>query len=103
DDLSTGRPDRLPRHVDLVVANACDSEATLYAARGCGGIFHLAAIASVVKSVEDWVGVHRVNQTATVTVLDAARRRGNLPVVFASSAAIYGDQCPASEDLKPAP
>lgn len=103
DDLSTGRPDRLPRHIDLMVADACDPEATLFAARGCDGIFHLAAIASVVKSVADWVGAHRVNQTATVAVLDAARRRGNLPVVFASSAAIYGDQCPASEDLKPAP
>jgi UDP-glucose 4-epimerase len=36
-------------------------------------------------------------------VLDAARQHGNLPVVFASSAAIYGDQCPANENLKPAP
>src|SRR5262249_21294355 len=45
----------------------------------------------------------KANQTATVAVLDAARGHGNLPVVFASSAAIYGDQCPAAEHLKPAP
>ena len=103
DDLSTGRVERLPGLADLVVASACSREAVTGAARGCDGIFHLAAIASVVRSIEDWVGVHTVNQTATVAVLDAARRHGNLPVVFASSAAIYGDQCPASEDLKPAP
>jgi UDP-glucose 4-epimerase len=103
DDLSTGRVDRLPGAVDLVVASACNGEAVMAASKGCNGIFHLAAIASVVRSIEDWVGTHTVNQTATVAVLDAAHRHGNLPVVFASSAAIYGDQCPAVEHLKAAP
>src|SRR5262249_39521892 len=45
----------------------------------------------------------KANQTATVAVLDAARGHGNLPVVFASSAAIYGDQCPAAEHMKAVP
>jgi UDP-glucose 4-epimerase len=103
DDLSTGRVERLPGGTDLVVAGACDREAVAGASKGCDGIFHLAAIASVVRSIEDWVGTHTVNQTATVAILEAARRHGNLPVVFASSAAIYGDQCPATEDLRPAP
>src|SRR5215813_5926534 len=103
DDLSTGRPENLPRQTDLIVADACDSTTLARAAGDCDGIFHLAAIASVVRSVEDWVGTHKANQTATVAVLDAARGHGNLPVVFASSAAIYGDQCPAAEHLKPAP
>jgi len=103
DDLSTGRAENLPPGADLIVATACDPEVMLAAAHKCDGIFHLAAVASVARSVEDWVGTHRINQTATVTVLDAARQRGNLPVVFASSAAIYGDQCPANENLKPAP
>jgi UDP-glucose 4-epimerase len=103
DDLSTGRVENLPRHADLLVANACDPDAMMAAARGCDGIFHLAAVASVTRSVEDWVGTHRINQTATVAVLDAARQHGNLPVVFASSAAIYGDQCPANENMKPEP
>ncbi|HEY2132322.1 MAG TPA: NAD-dependent epimerase/dehydratase family protein [Acetobacteraceae bacterium] len=31
------------------------------------------------------------SQTGTVTVLDAARRHGRVPVVYASSAAVYGD------------
>lgn len=103
DDLSSGSAARLPPGAELVVADARNQSSVDAAARNRDGIFHLAAIASVVRSVEDWVGSHTVNQTATVTVLEAARRHGNLPVVFASSAAIYGDQCPAVEAMKPAP
>ncbi|HEX6120402.1 MAG TPA: NAD-dependent epimerase/dehydratase family protein [Dongiaceae bacterium] len=103
DDLSTGRADNLPHDADLVAGNACDPAAVIGAVRNCEGIFHLAAIASVARSVEDWIGTHRANQTATIAVLEAARCYGNLPVVFASSAAIYGDQCPAAEHLKPEP
>jgi UDP-glucose 4-epimerase len=103
DDLSTGHRANLPHQVDLRVANVSDADVTKRAAAGCDGVFHLAAVASVARSVEDWVGTHRVNQAATVAVLDAARQFDNLPVVFASSAAIYGDQCPAVEEMKPAP
>lgn len=103
DDLSSGSAARLPPGAELVIGDACNLNSVTQAARDRDGIFHLAAIASVVRSVEDWVGTHMVNQTATVAVLEAARRRGNLPVVFASSAAIYGDQSPATESMKPAP
>jgi UDP-glucose 4-epimerase len=42
----------------------------------------------------DWAETHRVNQTATVALFDAIRRQGTpIPVVYASSAAVYGD-CP---------
>jgi UDP-glucose 4-epimerase len=57
-----------------------------------GGCFHLAAVASVARANQDWVGTHRTNMTGTVVVLDAARRAGAIPVVYASSAAVYGDQ-----------
>ena len=103
DNLSSGTASRLPPGAELMVADACNLNSVEHAARDRDGIFHLAAIASVVRSVEDWVGCHIVNQTATVVALDVARRHGNLPIVFASSAAIYGDQCPATEDLKAFP
>ena len=103
DDLSSGHIDNLPRQADLVIANVCDPDAVMRATSGCDGIFHLAAVTSVAQSVENCVDTHRVNQSATVAILDAARRRGNLPIVFASSAAIYGEQCPAMEHLSPAP
>ena len=58
------------------------------------GCFHLAAIASVERSNLDWIGTHRTNLTGAITVFDAARRAkaaGSVPVVYASSAAVYGD------------
>jgi UDP-glucose 4-epimerase len=73
--------------------------------QGVAGCFHLAAIASVARGNEDWRGTHLVNQTGTVTVLDAARAAGKVPVVYASSAAVYGNlgDAVAHEGLTPAP
>ncbi len=69
------------------------------------GCFHLAAVASVERGTTDWIGSHRTNITGTVTVFDAAARLGKIPVVYASSAAVYGDNpnIPLNEDAKPAP
>jgi len=61
-------------------------------AQGCDGIFHLAAVASVVKTIEDPIGTHTTNVTGTLHMFEAARHGGNIPVVYASSAAVYGDQ-----------
>ncbi|MBI3503371.1 MAG: NAD-dependent epimerase/dehydratase family protein, partial [Proteobacteria bacterium] len=57
---------------------------------------------------EDWAGTHRTNLTAAIHVLDAARRArigGPIPVVYASSAAIYGDNpdLPLAETARPQP
>src|SRR3954465_16016306 len=57
---------------------------------GAAGCFHLAAIASVARANEDWIGTHRINLGGTIAVLDAARHLGGVPVVYASSAAVYG-------------
>ena len=57
----------------------------------CDGIFHMAAIASVPKTFEDPEGSYAVNVTGTRNVFQAALDAGNIPVVYASSAAIYGD------------
>jgi len=91
DDLSTGHRHNLDPRAELIVADVADPDATNAAMAGAAGCFHLAAIASVQRGNEDWLGTHRANQTGTVAVLDAARRQGRIPVVFASSAAVYGD------------
>jgi len=54
-------------------------------------IIHLAALVSVQESVRDPVLNHRLNVEATFGVAEAARRQGVARIVFASSAAIYGD------------
>lgn len=94
DNLSTGRRENLHEDCKLVLGDVADPAALDEVAADVDGIFHLAAIASVARSNEDWRGSHVTNQTASVSVFEAARRHGGLPVVFTSSAAIYGD--PAS-------
>jgi UDP-glucose 4-epimerase len=90
DDLSTGSPANLPKGVELVTGDVGDAAQVAGALAGVDGCFHLAAVASVQRCNEDWPGTHRVNQTGSLNVFEAARAR-KLPVVYASSAAVYGD------------
>lgn len=105
DDLSTGKRGNLDPRAQLLEGDVADAALLRQATQGISGIFHLAAIASVERSNIDWLGTNRVNQAGTVAVLDAARQAGGVPVVYASSAAIYGDQGrkPITEGVRPAP
>jgi UDP-glucose 4-epimerase len=110
DDLSTGRRANLrawaddPR-VEIVEANLVDG---LFAPldpvtrrRGpVDRIVHLAAQTSVVRSVAQPLDEVRVNYVGTVQVVEYARRSGVAKLVFASSAAVYGDvtEVPTGED-----
>jgi UDP-glucose 4-epimerase len=104
DDLSTGRRANLAPEATLIEADICDRAALERALDGASGVFHLAAIASVARGNEDWVGTHRVNLTGSITVLDCCRA-ARLPMVYASSAATYGDigDAVAEETLRCAP
>ena len=94
DDLSTGARANLAAGVTLLEGDVADPGLLDTALDGVAGCFHLAAIASVERGRLDWAETHRVNQTATVALFDAIRRQGtSIPVVYASSAAVYGD-CP---------
>lgn len=95
DDLSTGSLANLPRAATLIEGDIRNENILAPAMEGCDGCFHLAAIASVERGNREWVGTHSINQTGTIEVFNAARRAGRargVPVVYASSAAIYGDQ-----------
>ena len=104
DDFSTGRLENVDPRCEMVRGDICDPAAMQRALAGTSGCFHLAAVASVVRANEDWLGTHRVNLGGTITVFDAARKLNGLPVVYASSAAVYGDcEAVAHEDMRPAP
>ena len=90
DDLSTGKRANLPQGAELVVGDVADAATVGRGMQGVDGCFHLAAIASVQRCNEDWAGSHRVNLTGSINVFEAARE-GHRPVVYASSAAVYGD------------
>lgn len=105
DDLSTGTRANLAPGAELVVGDISDPATVQAAMRGMDGCFHLAAIASVERGVREWLATHRVNLSGTIAVFDAARAQGGVPVVYASSAAVYGDQktLPIAEDAPKAP
>jgi UDP-glucose 4-epimerase len=77
------------------------------AAAGADGVFHLAAIASVPRCLADPARSRAVNAEGTRNALAAARLPDGraIPVVFASSAAVYGDagRAPAAEIRAPSP
>jgi UDP-glucose 4-epimerase len=108
DDLSNSSRDNLPPEVELVAADVTDGDAVEQAFADIDGCYHLAAIASVERCTQDWPRSHQVNLSGTVTVFDQARRRHGgrpTPVVYASTAAVYGDggRAPLSEDRPHAP
>lgn len=103
DDFSTGKVENIDPRVSVLRGDVCDGAAVAGLLEGAAGVFHLAAIASVARGNEDWPGTHRVNVGGSVVVFDAARKAG-LPVVYASSAAVYGGtEGVAHEALAPAP
>jgi UDP-glucose 4-epimerase len=94
DDLSTGRRENLDSRAGLTVGDVADAALVAEAMAGADGCFHLAAVASVERSNQDWLGTHRTNLSGAIAVFDAARRAAagrSVPVVYASSAAVYGD------------
>lgn len=104
DDFSTGRIENLDPRCEVLRGDVADPGAVRRALQGTAGCFHLAAIASVVRANEEWLATHRVNLGGTITVLDAARALGGVPVVYASSAAVYGNVGGvAHEGLAPLP
>jgi UDP-glucose 4-epimerase len=101
DDLSTGKRNNLPLGAELIVGDVADPAAVRDAVAGIDGCFHLAAVASVARGVDDWLGTHRTNLTGTIAIFDALRRQP-VKVVYASSAAVYGD-CPTQPITETAP
>src|ERR1700677_1344253 len=106
DDLSTGKRENVNPQATLIVGDTTDFDTVERAFEGIDGCFHLAAVASVEKSIVEWVRTHSVNITSTVNIFQAASKaKGRIPVVYTSSAAVYGDcdKIPTSEDTDKRP
>ncbi len=108
DNLTTGKRENLAPvagDVELIVGDVRDLEATRRASQGVELVFHEAAIVSVPYSVEHPEETLAVNLTGTLNVLLAARDAGARRLIFACSAAVYGEdlELPKKESMKPAP
>jgi UDP-glucose 4-epimerase len=107
DDLSAGDPERVAdaaelRQLDIVDMPALSAAVNEIKPRA---IFHLAAQASVVASVENPGRDCEVNVRGTLNVVEAARACGASVVFTSTGGALYGDAAPrpTREDQIPAP
>lgn len=107
DNFSTGRASNLDgvSGLDVREADLRDAAAVREAVAGIRHIFHLGALPSVARSVQDPLATHEVNVTGTLNLLLASRDAGVERVVFSSSSSVYGDTptLPKREDMLPRP
>jgi UDP-glucose 4-epimerase len=93
DNFSTGLRENLASFrpaPEVIEADLADAEAVVQATEGVAVVYHLGALASVQRSVENPDATHRACATGTLNVLDAARRQGVRRVVYAASSSAYG-------------
>jgi len=93
DNFSTGLRSNLSEvrpAPEVVEADLMDRGAVERAVTGAEVVFHLGALPSVQRSVEDPEATHSACATGTLLVLDAARRGGVRRVVYAASSSAYG-------------
>lgn len=112
DDLSSSNAEHIadlidlePARVRFIRGSILDDRALAEAVEGVSSVFHLGAIGSVPRSIDDPQRSWAVNATGTVRVLDASRRAGVERVVNSSSSSVYGDapELPKRESMVPHP
>lgn len=106
DNFSTGRRERLEGlDVSLVEGDLRSYERAHAAVRGTDVVFHLGALPSVPRSVQDPLTTGAVNVEGTLNVLLAARDEDVRRVIFASSSSVYGASpvLPKTEADQPLP
>ena len=108
DNLLTGHESNLEEvrgRIEFHRADIRDLDAIAPLLRGADVVFHLAAIPSVPRSIDDPVPSHEVNIDGTFNVFHAAAKGGVRRVVYAASSSAYGDSetLPKVETMTPRP
>ena len=108
DNLSSGKRENLSdvaNDIDFLEADLRDEDALQRGVEGVEYVLHHAAVASVQTSFEQPLMEQQINSVGTLRLLEAARQAGVCRVVFAASAAAYGNdpRVPKREDMRPMP
>lgn len=91
DDLSSGRRENLAGlPVELVVGDVGEMDVVATAVAHCDLIFHQAALVSVPRSIQEPDRNHHSNVNGSFNVFEAARHAGIKRIIYASTAAVYG-------------
>jgi nucleoside-diphosphate-sugar epimerase len=108
DNLLTGNErnlDEVRGQIEFHRADIRDHSVIAPLIHGADVVFHLAAIPSVPRSIDDPVPSHQVNVDGTFNVFRAATEGGVRRVVYAASSSAYGDTptLPKTESMAPQP
>ncbi len=110
DNLSVGRLKNLEHHkensnLDIQTVDVADCQKVLELTKGAERVFHLAALADIVPSIQKPEAYFRANVDGTFSVLQAAREHQVKRVVYIASSSCYGipDVYPTPETSLPAP
>jgi UDP-glucose 4-epimerase len=95
DSFVVGRRSNLHQHdgnscLEIVEADVADTEAVMSACSGVERVFHLAARADIVPSIQHPEAYFRANVDGTFSVLQAARAHGVARLVYVASSSCYG-------------
>jgi UDP-glucose 4-epimerase len=104
DNLYTGKEENVPPGAKLIKADIRDYESIAGAIKEADYVFHQAAQVSVVESIKDPLFTEEVNVLGTLNIIRALLE-GHGKLIFASSAAVYGDNpnLPLKETERPRP
>jgi UDP-glucose 4-epimerase len=104
DNFSTGRTDNIrdfreSRHLEVEKIDITDFSAVSKAFKDTIFVFHLAALADIVPSIQEPLKYHNANVNGTIAVLEAARKAGVKKFIYAASSSCYGipDSYPTPE------
>jgi UDP-glucose 4-epimerase len=110
DNFAIGRPENLSSQSNSARLKILRADVTELASirphfDGVDWVFHLAALADIVPSIEAPIPYHRANVDGTVNVLEAARHAGAKRFVYAASSSCYGipDVYPTPEGAETRP
>lgn len=94
DNLSTGNAENLShlssRRLKIIEGSVADEKTVKESIEDCEFVFHLAALADIVPSINDPMSYFRANVSGTAIVMDAAKRHGVKKFVYAASSSCYG-------------
>ncbi|USG99171.1 SDR family oxidoreductase [Thermococcus argininiproducens] len=104
DNLYAGKIENVPPNVKFIQADIRDYKSIAELISQADYVFHEAALVSVVESVERPLLTEEINVLGTLNILKALSD-GHGKLIFASSAAVYGDNqnLPLKESEKPKP
>jgi len=109
DDFSNGQKDNVdifkknPKYKFYEIDISKEFDDSIF--KNADYVFHMAALADIVPSIEEPVKYHNANVTGTIRVLEASRKHNIKKLVFSASSSCYGipDKYPTSETAEARP